>query len=76
MDEVVFSHVQHKGGVLPHFQVRMLKGDSFDNKCLGKEFVIFSWGSFFAFVMSTQNINFTQVQLRSQLQPSFAGRNL
>ena len=34
MDQIVFSHVQHKTGVLPHFQVRMLAGDSFENKRL------------------------------------------
>ena len=44
MDEIVFSHVQHRGGILPHFQVRMLKGDTFDNKCPGGEFVTFSCG--------------------------------
>ena len=55
MDQIVFSHVQHRGGILPHFQVRMLQGDSFDNKCPGGEFVTFSRGSqFFLFSLNKQ----------------------
>ena len=34
-DEIVLSHVRHKGGVLPHIQVRMLAGDSYEGKCRG-----------------------------------------
>ena len=34
-EDVILTHVQHKGGVLPHFQVRMVGGDSFENKHQG-----------------------------------------